>query len=691
MTRVLRLAATTGAGVLFLVILGAIVLTVHPVWGNPALQESATPDVIQAEALNPNANVRALPSTDATIVTVIQPGEVYRVLGRYFEWLMIEQPQVPGGYVWVHQSVVRVTGDVNRIPQVNADYVPNLIPYNLTPSVPPSLDATRPTLTSTATTPDPVGSPSLSPRATFTSPAVLPTAIDVAAATRLAEPDAEILRRQEALRQIFEQQPVILFYGDSPIVLYPAEIGFALDNEKMIPEISASLALDGVEWLAAIEIHAGYSTVRLRTLLQDIALRYDPPPLDAFFDGGALTFQPPPPSLRLDIQAALVMVEAALRAWDGAERQVELPLAILATPLSTEILEKAIENYFRSRGIAYNGGNSVISVYVKNLATNEIATLQARVLHSATSTIKIGIMANYFRTSAGLPPDEVRFYLAASAICSANGAANILTEITDQGRVRGGLQRTSETFCLAGATNTFITRKLGVGPAGEGGVPADYYTATERIPCPTDGARAPDLSLNTRPDPDLQTTAEDMGIMLEAIYHCANGSGGLLDTFPGEIDQTECRWMLEILSGTRFLRLAELGVPEGVEFAHKVGYGGESVGDAGIVFSPGGDYIFVMYIWDDQLDDFGAYALQRWNLIAEISRLVYNFFNPDAPLTQPRIPPNPNGGVGCVLPPNGSEINFEDINAGRFDAGGLPLGSACYDYPSCRPFEGWDR
>ncbi|KAB2867018.1 MAG: serine hydrolase, partial [Anaerolineae bacterium] len=164
--------------------------------------------------------------------------------------------------------------------------------------------------------------------------------------------------------------------------------------------------------------------------------------------------------------------------------------------------------------------------------------------------------------------------------------------------------------------------------------------------------------------------------------------------FPDEITQTECRQIIEILKGTHFRRLLELGVPEGVTIAHKVGYVPSAgvVGDVGIVFSEGAPYIFVMYVWDGvNITNSLQQVLQDWTLIEDVSRLVYNYFNPNEPMLQTRQPDISDRGAACVMPYSGAEINLEDINQNRLDVDGNPLISACYDWPDCRPFDNWGR
>ncbi|NDJ85167.1 MAG: serine hydrolase, partial [Chloroflexi bacterium] len=404
-----------------------------------------------------------------------------------------------------------------------------------------------------------------------------------------------------------------------------------------------------------------------------------------------LMFEPGAPGLALDVNAARALIASVLYQPHLASRQVDLPLEPVVRG-DLDDLQAAIVNYLVSRGIPYNTTTSVISIAVRDLDSGMETGLNEQVLHSATSTAKIGVLATYFRYIYEEPNAEMRFRLAAAIICSSNVDANLTMAIAGNGNSAAGIGNVNTTFCQAGATNTLINRNFFIGPAGEGAVPQDYYDPAGVTPCQSGDTASLDGTLSPDVDPDLQTTAADMSQFLAMIYHCAEKGAGLAERFPGEFTQTECQWMLEILRGTRFLHLAELGIPEGVSFAHKVGYGGEALGDAGIVFSPGGDYTLVIYIWDEEMDSLDTYALSRWNIVSEISRLIYNYFNPDAPLLTPRLPPNAFGGAACVLP-NWPEatINLNNINAGRFDASGDPLPGACYDWPACRPFSGWEQ
>lgn len=99
--------------------------------GPPTASPTRTPTSAgrpYVEALADNTNVRAGPDINENRLGQIFPGTTYPILGRRFEWYWIEFPDSPTGTAWVHQSVVRVGGDVNQIPEIDLADVPTLDP-----------------------------------------------------------------------------------------------------------------------------------------------------------------------------------------------------------------------------------------------------------------------------------------------------------------------------------------------------------------------------------------------------------------------------------------------------------------------------------------------------------------------------------------------------------------------------------
>jgi hypothetical protein len=136
--------------------------------------------------------------------------------------------------------------------------------------------------------------------------------------------------------------------------------------------------------------------------------------------------------------------------------------------------------------------------------------------------------------------------------------------------------------------------------------------------------------VNTEPDPYNQSTTSDIGMLLEDIYLCAdNGQGAFKAVFEDQITQAECQIMIDYLTQNKMPALIEAGVPDVTEVAHKHGWvtsnNGiiQTLGDAGIIFSPGGDYILVIFLYHpEQL---------IWNnasfLVGQLSGTIYNFYN----------------------------------------------------------------
>ncbi|NJL93058.1 MAG: hypothetical protein HC915_04700 [Anaerolineae bacterium] len=438
---------------------------------------------------------------------------------------------------------------------------------------------------------------------------------------------------------------------------------------------------------AAVEVplDATLQEGELRAALEDISARYDALPGGANFDLTTLTFLGGTGGARLDVDASLALIREALFNPSPEARVIELPtIAIEAEAAGIDDLRRAILEYMAVQGFLHDGATTIGSMYVLDLKTGEEMSILGDVAHSAVSTIKVGVLINYFRYQTATPDPDSQFLLAAAVICSSNPAANFLMQVTGQAgggqAMVNGLRNATQTMIDLGASNSVILSPLWVGPDGS-------YPIAGRPESPTQ----PNTSYNTQYDPLNMTTAEDMGTMLGMIYQCAYTGGGLRAVFPDQITQNECQQMVETLTGTRFFRFAELGAPPGTLVAHKVGYGNETVGDAAIVFSPSTDYVFVVYIWEDDLDNDNITELDKWNLIDELARIAYNYFNPTAPMTTARPPVNPLGGAGCVLPNVSTEINLNDIDQNRFDDLGNPVPTACYDWPLCRPFDNWGQ
>jgi beta-lactamase class A len=72
--------------------------------------------------------------------------------------------------------------------------------------------------------------------------------------------------------------------------------------------------------------------------------------------------------------------------------------------------------------------------------------------------------------------------------------------------------------------------------------------------------------------------------------------------------------------------LIAAGLPEGVSIAHKHGWVDDTRADAALIFTPGGDYVLVIYLYHPGWVDWD----QTNSIMTRISQLLYAYFNPPA-------------------------------------------------------------
>lgn len=524
----------------------------------------------------------------------------------------------------------------------------------------------------------------------------LPTDLTVAqvAVGGLNEADA-----QARWERVYMDQPVQLIYDGSPIDLYPAEIGFRVDSEAMLADARGQISQERNFWIGfwnylerrpvaavSIPLKATYPDNLLREYLTDIAQRYDVAGGEATYDPVTLTFQSGQFGRRLDIESAIPMIERALFEPDAINRRVILPTlsAVSSTEQDMATLREGILSLVGSMGFL-NREDRAVSVYIMDLETGEEVRILADVPHSMYSTVKIPIMINLFRHELLVPNgSEIAYLLTESILCSNNSSSNLLMQVVGDGYstddlLRDGLRQVSCTAQELGAAHTYISSPIDVG------------VDTPRIEADICRPKTPANNVvYTEPDVYSQTTAEDMGLLLAQIYDCANFDSGLRAIYPEDITQHECQQMLNLLSGVRIDRLIELGVPEGTRVAHKNGWGGVTAADAGIVYSAGRTYILSVYIYEHDSDNNGLTTLQAWEVIEEVSRLAYNYFNPLQPLVSRRAPISEWGAIECVTAASPELVNLDDIDQNRLGPNGDPLPTACYGGAgTCHPFDGW--
>jgi len=438
----------------------------------------------------------------------------------------------------------------------------------------------------------------------------------------------------ERVLQVYSS-PIEVQYGNAVIQIEPSVVGFELNMDNMIA--AADLARTGGSFWGGfwnylwnrtpppvdIPLSADITEARLITYLQnEISPRYDEPSTPAQPIPGSTKFAPGSPGRTLDIERAVRLIEDTLRSPSNRTVALSFQRSSAARP-TIQNLEILLQ-----QNITEAGFDGVMGVYMLDLqngqeihfAMNHGQQLSVNpdVAFTASSTVKIPIMVSYFIKygPAALNDEQSTSLLSDMIRKSENPPADHLMEKLDI--YKGPLIVTSDMKKL-GLDNTFL---------------AGYFCSAE-APCPllqrisTPANQRQDVST----DPDLfnQTTTSDAGMLLADIYQCAeSGGGALIAAYPDKINSDVCKQMISYLASDKIGVLIEAGVPEGTQVAHKHGWISnpsngviQNISDSGIVYTPGGNYVLVIYAYDPVQTVWEPVS----GLFAQLSQAVYNFYN----------------------------------------------------------------
>lgn len=441
----------------------------------------------------------------------------------------------------------------------------------------------------------------------------------------------------ERVLQVYSS-PIEVRYGEAIIHVDPAVVGFELNMESMIA--AADLVRTGGSFWGGfwdylwnrtpepveIPLSATLTEDRLVAYLQDeISARYDEPPTPAQPVPGSTTFTPGAPGRVLDIPRAVRLIEDTLRSPNNRSVALSFRESAPARP-TIQNLEILLQ-----QNILVSGFDGVIGVYLVDLQNGQdihfamdkgkLISVNPDVAFTSSSTVKIPIMVSYFIKYGSAALDENISNLILDMIRkSENPPADRL--MTDLDSFRGPLVVT-EDMKRIGLENTFL---------------AGYFCSAE-APCPllqrisTPANQRTDV--NTDPDVFNQTTPSDTGMLLADIYQCAeSGGGALVAAYPQTINSKICQRMIDFLAADKIGVLIEAGVPEGTRVAHKHGWISEpssgvikNISDAAIVYTPGGNYVLVIYAYHPVQTVWEPVS----TLFAQLSQTVYNFYNLPAP------------------------------------------------------------
>ena len=438
------------------------------------------------------------------------------------------------------------------------------------------------------------------------------------------------LNQQQAAERVTQaySNPIEILYNDQRILVKPSQLGFELDIESMIAAADqqrVNLPFWSSFWdylwnrppvARDTPLRATIDDNRLRIYLMDeIASRYDEVPESSQPVAGTINFQFGKPGSVLNIDRSLAQVRQALMSPTNRSAQMVIDNVEPPRPSldNLEILIKQIIDRSNFDGLTEIFILDLDNRKEINFAYEQGNDIDPGIAFTAASTIKIPIMVSSFRRLSEPTPQAAANLMLQMIQESENPPADTLMETYLDPNI-GPIYVTNDLREL-GLDNTFLAGHF-------------YFGAPllQRYLTPANQR----LDYDTDPDVYNQTTTAEMGMLLDDIYQCAQTNGGTLAAvFDGEVSQSECQSMLTYLTQNKIAVLIQAGLPDGTQFAHKHGWIVELDGvihtimDAGIVFSPGGNYVVVIGMYQPTQLIFDVANF----LSAQISTSIFNYFN----------------------------------------------------------------
>ncbi len=470
------------------------------------------------------------------------------------------------------------------------------------PTVPPAPSATPTPTAAPTSAPAPTAAPTALPTL---AKGVLVAGVDVGGLT----PEEAHKKLEGALQPLL--LPIELQAGAASTALKPEQIGLELPLDTMLA--TAQAAQPG----ARVDLQVTYDQAKLRAALADMATQSDQPAAIAVIsDTKAISrsFALSGGALAVDVDAAAKQIDERLHSVGGA-RRITLPLTAAGGAASRPTpaqLQEQIE-------LLLKGWKGTAGVYVYDLAGGaQIAGLNEKTAFTAASTIKVAIMLNLFMNVPKLNQRQTAA-LKKMIVESDNLKANDLLAAAAGGTTTDsafvGANQMSAMLADLGLKNTFLYV-----PFESGDFIKLYKTKFKTGPAK--GGKAPFIKASNT----LRTTPFEIAQIYIDLEQCSQGKGVLLEKYGENLTAARCKEMIGWLETngdhTRMLS----GLPKDAKVAHKSGWiPPEIQADAGIVRSPGGDFVIAIYLYQPG-ERYPDTAVK--SLLGSVARLAYSYYNP---------------------------------------------------------------
>jgi beta-lactamase class A len=471
-------------------------------------------------------------------------------------------------------------------------------------AVAPSPKPPTPTAAPTAT---PVP-PSPTPEPTFAAGSQI-GGVDVAGLT-MAEATARLQSELAAVAR-----PITVRAETAELRLTPDAIALNVPIADLLaaaaPALSAGTA-------AAVPLSISFDEAALRERLAALAEQVGSAPQTTILTGTDVlsrSFAYTPGRL-LDIDAAVEQFRSRIESGRPGST-LNLRLAASAEPprVSLEQLQAAVADLAEE-------WPGVVGFHLHDLASGESIGYQDGTVFAGASTIKTAIMLYaYINVEAFDATEET--WLQRMIEYSDNLSANGLLA------AGAGGSGTDWAFIGADEMSTLLQEELGL----EHTYLYVPYETTDYIRLYKPSYRCgPQGRVGDPPYTEagacLRATPYSMAQLYRMIDECANGAGILPERYE-LLTPERCQEMLDRLAENGDKTRIVAGIPEGVRVEHKSGWIETMQADAGIVRSPGGDYVVSIYVYRPLTggrffwgDDVMA------PVVAAFSRLAYTAYNP---------------------------------------------------------------
>ncbi|MGB1252596.1 MAG: serine hydrolase [Candidatus Promineifilaceae bacterium] len=433
---------------------------------------------------------------------------------------------------------------------------------------------------------------------------------------------------EEILTERYISAPIIIYHREQPIEISPAQAEFSLQFETMMTLAEQErnqqdfwAGFWGYFWgrpvdVSPINLHASHDPIALQDTIVLVANQLDKPAEPPKPVSGNMSFEFGAPGLETNIAASIDDVQAAL--YRAREREAHLVLEVRkSADFDISLLNTLITNNIQEFE-ARSGG--VGSVFIIDLDSGQEVSYNSRIPMTGMTLLNIPIMVQTLRVLGDtVSAEQVTLFNQIATDTDPEIANLFLNVVAGQNDGFRGANAVSDGMVELGLSNTYLA------------CPFNTENETRCVPRTTPANEINNPSIE--PNALLQTTAEDIGLLLGMLYYCAErGGGALMAIYGDQISAEKCQLVIDSLATNDIGSLIEEGVPDGNKVAHRHGWLSDTYGDAGIVYSQGGDYVIVQFL---HKPTWLAWEISS-PLMADLSRATYNFFNFDEPFLSQR-------------------------------------------------------